>query len=255
MLREAAALGQAAPPGIDVRVSGADAERGYRQACALAESGAEALLSFGLAGGLDPRLGPGRVIVGTEVLEVRGASLEPQGSQSLGETLGAIFSVRGHAARRAEIPPPVAADAHFVADPRLTERLLVLAGRQAVAGPLVGVDHLVCTRREKTALFVKTRGLVADMESQGVARAAAERGLPFGVIRVVIDPSNRELPEALARAVKPDGSTTLTPILRSLLLNPLGLGAFLSVALDSAIALRRLGRVGRGVGAALLDGL
>ena len=252
MLREVAALGQPMPSGIEVRVSGANAARGYQQACALAESGAAALISFGLAGGLDPRLGPGRVIIGTEVLAVEGAVRDPRGAQSLGETLGAIFSMRGHAVRRGEAPPPVTVDERYTADQRLIELLFKVGGKGAVVGPIAGVDHLVRTRDEKAALLVKTRALVADMESQGVARAATERGLPFGVIRVVVDPSNRELPEALARAVRPDGSTALAPILNSLLLNPFGLGGYMSVALDSAIALRRLGRVGRNVGAALL---
>ncbi len=247
-------MGDPVPHGLEVRVSGADAARGYQAARALADTGVEALLSFGLAGGLDPRLGPGAIVIATEVLEVRGAGLDP-GEGGLREKLGTLFSVRGHAARAGEMPPPVTADARFVADRHLVKRLVEAGGRHAAAGTLVGVERIARTRGEKAALFVKTRGLAVDMESQGVARAAAERGLPFGVVRVVFDPSNREMPEALARAVRPDGSTTLAPILSSLLLRPFDLGAYLSMALDSAVALRALRRVGRRLGPALLGGL
>ena len=247
-------MGVPAPRGLDVRASGADAARGYQQACALADGGAEALLSFGLAGGLDPRLGPGAVVVGAEVLECRGPIPEP-GEGGLREKVGTLFSVGRHAAKAESALPPLSADACFAADARLIALLVEAGGQGAAIGTLVGVDRIVRTRMEKSALFARTRGLAVDMESQGVARAAAERGLPFGVIRVVFDPSNRELPAALARAVRPDGSTTLAPILSALLVNPFELGAYVSMALDSAVALKRLRRVGRRLGAALLGGL
>lgn len=239
--------------GLETRVSGADAARAYEQARALAEAGAQALVSFGLAGGLDPRLGPGAVVVGAEVLELRGPFVEP-GEGGLRERLGTLFSVRGHAAKAAGALPPVMADARYEADQGLVARLSELGGRHAVVGTMVGVERLVRTRQEKAALFAKTRGLTADMESQGVARAALEHGLPFGAIRVVIDPSNRELPAALERVVRPDGSTALAPILTALLLNPFELGAYLSMALDSSIALARLRRVGGRLGLAVLRG-
>ncbi len=247
-------MGEPVARGLEVRVSGANAARAYQEARALAEAGAEALLSFGLAGGLDPSLGPGAIVIGTEVLEVHGPIEVPK-EVGLRDTLNAVFNLRGQMARAREPLPPVSADARFVADRRLIERLAEAAGRRALAGPLIGVDHIVRTRAEKSTLLVRTRGFAVDMESQGVARAASECGLPFGALRVVLDPSNRELPAALARSVKPDGSTTLAPILTGLLVNPFELGAYLSLAYDSALALRTLGRVGRRLGPALLGGL
>jgi nucleoside phosphorylase len=241
--------------GLQVRVSGADAARAYQQACALAEAGAEALLSFGLAGGLDPRLGPGSIIVANQVLEVGAALLEPEPAGSFRERLQSMFAPLGRLVTQPPEPPPVVADAAYETDGPLTERLLALGGRHVARGPVAGVARIVGTRDEKTALFVKTRALTADMESQGVARAATERRLPFGAIRVVFDPSNRDLPVALARAVKPDGSTALGPALRGLLLNPFELSALLSVGIDSVLALRALRRVGRRLGPALLGGL
>lgn len=255
VLREAAALGQPEPAGLQVRVSGADAARAYQQASDLAEAGADALLSFGLAGGLDPRLGPGSIVVANQVLEVGAALLEPEPAGSFRERLHTMFAPLGRIVSQTPELPPVVADADYEPNAQLMERLLAVCGRRVALGPVAGVACIVGARDEKATLFVKTRALTADMESQGVARAATERGLPFGAIRVVFDPSNRDLPAALARAVKPDGSTTLRPVLRALLLNPFELGALLSVGIDSVMALRALRRVGRRLGPALLGGL
>jgi nucleoside phosphorylase len=255
VLREAAAIARSESAGLQVGVSGADARRAYEQACDLAESGAEALLSFGLAGGLDPRLGPGSVVVANQVLAVGGESLEPEQSGSFRERLQNMFAPLGRLTTQMPELPPVQADAAYEADEAFVERLLAVGGTRCALGPVAGVDRIVGARDEKVALFVKTRALTVDMESEGVARAATERGLPFGVIRVVFDPSNRDLPAALGRTVKPDGSTTMKPVVRALLLNPFELGGYLSVAIDSVMALRALRRVGLRLGPTLLGGL
>ncbi|MGD9535906.1 MAG: hypothetical protein AB7P52_02150 [Alphaproteobacteria bacterium] len=255
-MREAAALGRPIPAGLQVRASGADAARAYRHACDLAEAGAEALLSFGLAGGLHPALGPGSVVVANQVLEVGAAMLAPEPAGSFRERLQSMFAPFARVfAQPPEALPPPTADAAYETDGGLTKRLVELSGGRVALGPVAGVERIVGTREGKVALFAKTRALAVDMESQGVARAATERGLPFGVLRVVLDPSNRELPSVLARAVRPDGSTTLRPILCGLLLNPFELGGLLSVGIDSAAGLRALRRVGGRLGPALLGGL
>jgi hypothetical protein len=122
-------------------------------------------------------------------------------------------------------------------------------------GPIAGVDRVVATRTEKAALIIKTRARAADMESAGVARAAHEAGLPFGVLRVVFDASNRELPSWLMRTVRPDGTTTLKPLLPVLLLNPFEAATLISLSIDALFALRALRRVGRRLRPALLGGL
>lgn len=253
--REAAALGHAGDAHWLVRCSGANAEAGYQHARALAADGVEALLSAGLAGGLDPRLGPGAVIVADEVHAIAGNTIDPMASASLRTRLASVFTVRGHAQALTDAPPPVSADASYRPDPRLIEALAALGGRAVHVGAMAAVDHVIAKRDEKLGLFGKTRALGVDMESQGVARAAAEAGIPFGVIRVVLDPSNREMPRAMMRAVKPDGGTNIGGFLGGLLLNPFEIGACVSLVLDAAIAFRSLRRVGRGLAPALLRGL
>lgn len=250
--REAACL---RAPNIDVRCSGANAAAAYEHARALIKDGAEALLSVGLAGGLDPRLGPGAVVVANEVLVIAGETVDPMAAASLRTRLANVFTVRGHAASQAIEAPAVEADAAFRPDEDLVERLRGVGGPKVSIGSIVGVDHVVAKRVEKLGLFTKTRALAADMESHSVARAASEAGVPFGAVRVVIDPSNREVPKAMIRSVRPDGNTSIGAFLAGLALNPFEIGACVSLALDAAIAFRALRRVGRGLAPALLRGL
>src|SRR5262249_15061536 len=63
------ALGKATPP---IVCSGATSAGGGRAAAELVGAGADALLSFGFAGGLDPSLRPGDLIVGAGVVTADG---------------------------------------------------------------------------------------------------------------------------------------------------------------------------------------
>jgi adenosylhomocysteine nucleosidase len=259
VVREAATLEQLKPDdGFLVRVSAADAERAYVQARSLADAGVDALLSFGFAGGLDPMLGPGAAIIADQVHAVSGPWIDAGQDRSLMGQLNALFSIRrrfvDHVAQR-QAPPPIEAQASYAADARLIDRLRIAAGPRAMIGPIAGVDRVVATRTEKAALIIKTRAHAADMESAGVARAAHEAGLPFGVLRVVFDASNRELPSWLMRTVRPDGTTTLKPLLPVLLLNPFEAATLISLSIDALFALRALRRVGRRLRPALLGGL
>jgi nucleoside phosphorylase len=253
--REAACLGEPPPASLDVGVSGADAARAYESARAMAGRGARALLSFGLAGGLDPTLGPGRIVVGAEVRCLTGPVDDPSLQRGLRDRLQSLFTLVGRRdAAGATLPPPEA-EAVYRCDPALGERLLALAGSGARLGVIAGVDRAVARRDQKLALLFKTRAVVADMESAGVALAAAEFGLPFGVLRVVIDPSNRDLPHALLRSVRPNGSTSAAALLAGLARNPFELAGCLSLGVDALFAFRALRRVGRGLGPALAGGL
>lgn len=65
---EAEALGSwRTDPRIAVAVAGADAGRAHRLAAAMVQDGVRCLLSWGIAGGLDPVLAPGTILVAVEV--------------------------------------------------------------------------------------------------------------------------------------------------------------------------------------------
>lgn len=158
-----------------------------RQAIAEAASarliaeGATHLLSFGLAGGLDPALPPGTLLL-PDVLVL------PDGTEQ-----------------------PVDAGWHAV----LLHRFRDL---QPVIGRHLGADLAVAHTGEKAALFLRTKALAVDMESHILTQAAA--GRPFAILRVVCDAADDVLPPAALAGVKPDGSTDLPRILASILRHP-----------------------------------
>src|SRR5690348_11066934 len=122
-----------------IATAGASAARAQALAEDLVRRGATALLSFGIAGGLDPDLKPGALVLATEVVGADGSRINT--SESL----------------RA----------------RLCTRLKV---RQ---GPLAGSDTMIPAVDEKARWRAQTGAVAIDMESQGVARVAAKHGLPL----------------------------------------------------------------------------
>ena len=106
---------------------------------------------------------------------------------------------------------------------------------------------------QKLSLFAQTRARAADMESHVVARAAAAAGVPFVVIRVVSDPSNRALPRAAIVGVTENGRIDGGAVAGALLRRPWECMDMLTLALDGAQAMRRLRRVGRRLAPLLAD--
>src|SRR5579859_7795360 len=62
-------------PGSMIVCTGGRPAKAEQLARYLLEAGAEGLVSFGVAGGIDPRLAPGDLVIGTEV-DLGGASLK-----------------------------------------------------------------------------------------------------------------------------------------------------------------------------------
>jgi hypothetical protein len=164
------------------------------------------VISVGIAGGLDPSLVPGDVIVAT----------------------GIAAPDRRHAAS------PIVAQ-------RLAARLSSHPKRVILAD-LAGVESAVMSPGEKHALRINTGALAVDMESHVAAAFAALHGLPFAAVRVVCDPAHRALPDLVSTALRPDGELCLSSVIRSLWQRPLQLLAMPSLAHDAAEGFRALRR-------------
>ncbi len=226
--------------GIDnpIALSGANAEQATKVSRDLIAAGAELLISFGLAGGLDPRLGPGAVIVANRVLSWR----QPIPAESRRSTLQGLGNlVRQDAAAPAH--DRMEPDGVYESGPDLCAELLPLLGNKTWRGDIVGVERAITMPGEKLTLFAQTSGLACDMESQAVAEAAAEAGIPFIVLRVVSDPSNRSIPRSALAGITPDGKAAPGRVLRSLTARPWEVFELLSLALDARIAFAALRRV------------
>lgn len=162
------------------------------------------VVSFGVAGGLDPDLKSGAVVVATEV---------------------------------------VAGVSRWLASEALSDELIAGAGvgRQKVfRGGLVGVEKVVTGQAGKAALRSEFGAAAVDMESHIAAEFAAKAGLPFAALRVVSDPASRALPEIATTAIKPNGDIDMRKVLRGIARNPLVIRALVSTGRDFNRALRSL---------------
>ena len=162
--------------------------------------GATALLSFGIAGGLRPRVAAGTLLVADRVVD---------GDQQ------------------------IATDADW-------SRRLRTALPSAISGSIAGVDKPAATVADKRALHATSGAAAVDMESHIVARAAVKTGLPFAVLRAIADPADRSVPRAAIAGMRRDGSVDVVAVLRALARNPAELPTLLFIAVDSAKAFATL---------------
>lgn len=190
------------------RVAGADAGRAELAARALIAEGCAGLVSFGLAGGLDPALAPGAVIVADAVV--------------------------GPEDRR--LPTDLGWRA------ALADKL------QAHVGLLLSMPAAVVEPAAKESLRVSSGALAVDMESLAIAIAASEANLPFVAIRAVADPATARVPAWVMAGVRSDGSVHTLGIVGGLAKRPGDLPILLRLAGYSRAAHRTLSRVATRLG-------
>lgn len=207
--REAACLRhQSVQDRFEIACSGADAACACALAAALVAAGCDALLSFGVAGGLDPALASGTVVVADAVIAPDGGTLETDAAWR-----GALLA-------------------------ELRDAKLVCA-----TGRVVGVDRPVGDPEPKRLLFAGTGALAVDMESHAVLRAARRCGVPALVIRAIADGAHDAMPELAMAAVGPQGRMRYGALAAALLRQPGDLGGLVRLARASRPAFASLRRV------------
>ena len=236
--------------GFWIEVSAADPARAAKAADAMIAGGAGLLISYGLAAGLDPRLGPGTLLLPDTVVAHEGeVDLPDRGG--VRDQLQRLASFRRSEVR--ELPPaPLMGDLLKV-DPVVHEALSRGLKRAEKGGTVAGVDRPLMHGDQKLSLFAKTRAKAADMESHIVARKAGVAGVPFVVLRVVSDPSNRSIPHAALAGLTEDGRIDGRAVAATMLRRPWEWIDMMTLALDGAQAMRRLRRVGRRAAPLLAD--
>jgi hopanoid-associated phosphorylase len=173
--------------------------------------GGRSVISFGVAGGLAPGLRPGTCVVGSAILT----------------EAGRVETDHGWSQRLLDTIP------------------------DAVHGTILGVPKPVAHPAAKSELHAKTGAVAVDMESHIVAEVAAAHGLPMAAIRVVTDPAARALPASALAAMRPNGSTDIVAMIRSVLRRPREVPALLRTALDARAARATLLRGRRLLGPSL----
>lgn len=192
--------------GTQVAVGGGGAAGAAHAAAQLIAGGASALISFGLAGGLDPACRPGDILVPSHVL-VDG---NPIGCDA---TLSRRLAC--HQSRWSQ-------------PDRTVTRLGPSHPQMLLAGSVVVAD-----RMEKARLHALTGAAALDLESGAVALAALRHGLPFAVLRAICDPAARNLPPAAMIALDAQGGIQPGRIIRSLLRQPGQINGLLRLANDA----------------------
>ena len=200
-----------------IACAAADSDRAKAAAERLLGGGAAALISFGIAGGLDPALMPGDLVMAARVGLPDGRWVETAGAWR------ADWESRANA-----------------------------AGLRTVGGNLVGSPRVVAPTRHKRRLHETAGAVAVDMESHAVALAAEAAGVPFLVIRAIADPAGRSLPSAVIGTIGPDGRERRAHAAARLALRPWQLLAVLHLRQDARAALSALGGLARLLGPDLL---
>jgi adenosylhomocysteine nucleosidase len=200
----------AAGPGVShVMCSGSDPDRLRAQLSGLDPTGLRAVISFGIAGGLDPALHSGDVVVATAVIAEEGAW---------------------------KVPPSVVS--------AMTDRVRA-SGLQIAQGALVGAEEPILLPATKASMHEATDAIAVDMESHIGAAYAARNGLPFAAVRVISDPAERALPPLAKRALKPDGRIDFAAVIAGLARAPSELSTLLRAGGDAGRAFAGLRRCRR----------
>ena len=150
----------------------------------LAASKPQLVLSWGLCGGLDPRLRPGNLVIGDEIL-----------------------------AREERIRTD--ADVASALKRRLSE-----AGEQVSTERFAAAEAPVLTAGQKAQLRLATGTAAVDMESLIAGRFAAELGARFAILRAVADPAERNLPPFAAKAIDAEGRIDARAVVLGLVRSP-----------------------------------
>ncbi len=175
----------------------------------LVEAGATALASWGMAGGLDPALGAGAILLPTEVLGPDGRTFNTE--QGWRNRLSA--AIAAHA--------PVC------------------------SGRLLTSPRAVGSVADKAELFRATGAVAVDMESAAIGAVAGQRRLPFIAVRVVVDSAADVLPRAVTAAADKEGHLQIGRLIGALALAPNELAPLIRLARRYRAANRSLAAIAR----------
>jgi hopanoid-associated phosphorylase len=168
---------------------------------ALLRQGATKLVSFGIAGALDPSLKPGDLVLASAV-HLPDGHRQPTDQKWLVHIGQALPQAR-------------------IAD-------------------VAGSSTIVATAAAKAVLQRDSGAVCVDQESHWVAELARERRVPFIVLRAIADRAADSLPPAVLVGLDAQGDPRTGAVIAALLRNPFQIGGLIRVALQTRRALKAL---------------
>ena len=176
---------------------------------ALIDAGATALISWGMAGGLDPALACGTIFLPSEVISGDGAAVMT--ARYWRERLSAALAVH-----------------HPVA-----------------CGKLLTSSRALASAAAKAAAFRETGAAAVDMESLAIAEVARSHELPFIAVRVIVDTAADIVPQAVIAASDSSGHLQIGRLIAALAATPGDLAALIRLVPRYRAASRSLRAVAR----------
>ena len=168
------------PSSYHRRCSGGDSVQAEKFSYDLIMQGADYFISFGIAGGLDQRLRPGSLVIGSGV-----------------DHEGAVLM----------------ADQNWI---KKVHNLLP----EAHLGLVANSPHFIIHKNDKMKLYQETKALIVDMESWSLASVCMTHGKPFLILRAVADPSDFSIPMSALNGLGKDGKPQPFKVIKGLLLKP-----------------------------------
>jgi adenosylhomocysteine nucleosidase len=190
-----------------IQLSGIGAIRASLSAKALVGKGIDALLSWGVAGGLVSKLVPGSLILPETII----------------------------AANRTVYPVDPSWHEHLCQ--RIREYV------ELHTEPLAESTMVLSCSGEKRSLSSQTGAIAADMESAAVAAVAQEAGVPFLAVRAVADPVGLAIPQIALAAVDIYGRLSLLKLIRGLVRHPEEMAALFLLSRNFRAAKNTLAKV------------
>ncbi len=192
--------------GHDVVCQGAGPQSARGAAEGLLHRDVRGLVSFGIAGALDPGLRSGALVVPETVMSEDGTA--------------------------------------WPCDRAWVRQFTDMLSPAIAASPasVVSVSRIAATPGAKSKLASRTGAAAVDMESAAVAAVAAENALPFLAVRAIADGATDALPQIALDATRADGSIDVMHTLRALALAPWQLPGLIRVARQTSQAKRTLAR-------------
>ena len=175
---------QAIAPDIYVFCAGMGAHNASRAAQTLIAADVDALVSWGVAGALDPGLVSGDTVLPVQVRD---------SEQHVYATDHAW-----HAALKSRLEHP----------------------RLFADGTILSVQDVQHDVRSKSDLYQATQALAVDMESAAVARVAQNANKPFVVVRTIFDTVSMRIPASSTNATDQYGQVSIPKLITGLARKP-----------------------------------
>ncbi len=190
---------------VKMACAGASSQRAEAHAQTMLAEGVGALVSFGIAGGLDPALRPGDIVL-------------PD----------AVFTPEHHLLPCAET---------WLTGLRAQAASL---GIGLHPGRLAGSDSLLATPEAKQERRAVSGACAVDMESHSVAQAAWKAKVPFLILRAICDSAASPLPHSVRGCLNAAGEPRVAVIIGRLCLRPWEIGPVRRLQADARTAHRAL---------------